>query len=59
MERLLTHKVDPIYPEAARRAKVQGVVILDVTIGPDGTVVDVHAISGPDELAPAALDAVK
>ena len=59
MERLLTHKVDPIYPEAARRAKVQGVVVLDATIGPDGTVVDVHAIRGPDELAHAALDAVK
>jgi TonB family protein len=59
MERLLTHKVDPIYPEDARRAKVQGVVILDATIGPDGSVVDLHAISGPEVLRRAALDAVK
>jgi TonB family protein len=59
MERLITHKIEPIYPEAARQANVQGVVILDAVIGPDGTVVDLHAISGPDELTPAALDAVK
>jgi TonB family protein len=59
MERLVTHKIEPIYPEAARRANLQGVVILDAVIAPDGTVVDLHAISGPDELTPAALDAVK
>jgi TonB family protein len=59
MQGLLTHKIEPIYPEAARQAKVQGVVVLDAVIGVDGTVVDLHAISGPDELASAALDAVK
>jgi TonB family protein len=59
MEGLLTHKIDPIYPEAARQANVQGVVILDAVIGSDGTVIEVHAISGPEELASAALDAVK
>jgi len=59
MQGLLTHKIDPIYPEAARQAKVQGVVILDAVIGTDGTVVDLRAISGPDELTSAALDAVK
>ena len=59
MQGRLTHKIDPIYPEAARLAKVQGVVVLDAVIGADGTVVDLRAISGPDELASAALDAVK
>jgi TonB family protein len=59
MEGLLTHKIDPIYPEAARQANVQGVVILEAVIGTDGTVVDLRAISGPEELASAALDAVK
>ena len=59
MEKLLTHKIEPIYPEAARQANVQGIVILEAVIGTDGTVVDVRAISGPDELTPAALDAVK
>jgi TonB family protein len=59
MERLLIHKIEPIYPDAARQANLQGIVILDTVIGSDGTVVDVHAISGPDELTPAAVDAVK
>jgi TonB family protein len=59
MQRLLTHKIEPIYPEAARQANIEGVVVLNVLVGPDGTVIDVHPISGPDELAPAAVDAVK
>ena len=59
MERLLTHKIEPIYPEAARQANIQGIVILDAVIGTEGTVVDLRAISGPDELTPAAVDAVK
>jgi len=59
MEGLVTHKIEPIYPEAARQANIQGIVALDVIIGPDGTVVDVRPISGPEQLAPAAVDAVK
>lgn len=59
MQKLLTHKIEPIYPEAARQANIQGIVVLDTVIGADGTVADVRAISGPDELAPAAVDAVK
>ena len=59
MEGLLTHKIEPIYPEAARQANLQGIVALDVVVGPDGTVVDVRPISGPEELAGAAVDAVK
>lgn len=59
MQGLVVHKVEPTYPEAARQANIQGVVVLDVAIGPDGTVLDVHPISGPEELTPAAVDAVK
>ncbi|MGB6677032.1 MAG: TonB family protein [Terriglobales bacterium] len=59
MERLLIHKIEPIYPDAARQTNIQGIVILDTVIGRDGTVIDVHPISGPDELTPAAVDAVK
>jgi TonB family protein len=59
MEKLLTHKIEPIYPEAAREAKVQGIVVMEVVVATDGTVSDVRAVSGPDELTPAALDAVK
>jgi TonB family protein len=59
MESRLVHKIEPIYPEAARQAKVQGVVVLDVAIGTDGTVVDLRAVSGPAELTASAVDAVK
>lgn len=59
MEHLLTHKVDPIYPEAAKETKAQGMVVLDAVIGPDGTVRDLRPVSGPDVLESAALDAVR
>jgi TonB family protein len=59
MEQLLTHKVEPIYPEAARRANIQGIVALKLVIGRDGAVIDLRRLSGPDELVSAAVDAVK
>ncbi len=59
MERLLLRKVDPAYPEAARRAGLQGVVVLDAVIAADGTVVNLHPVSGPDSLTAAAMDAAR
>jgi TonB family protein len=59
MERLLIRKVDPIYPEAARRASLQGVVVLDAVIAADGTVVNIHPVSGADALVSAAMDAAR
>jgi hypothetical protein len=59
MEALLVHRTDPIYPEAARQAHVQGIVVLRAIIGIDGTVADLTPISGPDVLLPAAEDAVR
>ena len=32
MEKLVTHRVDPDYPEAARSANLQGVIVLDVVV---------------------------
>ncbi|MFZ0758440.1 MAG: TonB family protein [Candidatus Sulfotelmatobacter sp.] len=59
MEKLLIHRVDPDYPAAARPAKLQGVIVLDVVVGSDGSVVDVRALNGPDVLAQAAMDALR
>ena len=59
MEHRILHKVDPVYPEAARMAGTQGVVILDVIVAPDGTVKHLRPESGPDLLARSALDAVQ
>jgi TonB family protein len=59
MERLLIRRVDPVYPEAARRANLQGVVVLDAVIAADGTVVNLHPLSGADTFVPAAMDAAR
>ena len=59
MERLLIRKVDPVYPEAARRANLQGAVVLDAVVAADGTVVNLHPISGNDTLIASAMDAAR
>jgi periplasmic protein TonB len=52
-------QVAPIYPELARQARVQGVVVLDCVIDPSGRVADVKVLRGHSLLAPAAVDAVR
>jgi protein TonB len=48
------------YPEEARRAGVEGTVVLSITIDNEGTVVDAKIISGPGYgLNEAARDAIK
>lgn len=51
--------VTPIYPAAARDAKIAGVVILEAVIGADGRIVDVRVVRSIPELDQAAIDAVK
>jgi TonB family protein len=58
MRQLVDH-VSPQYPPEAKAAHVQGTVSLVITIGKDGSVTDVKEISGPPELIPAAVAAVK
>jgi TonB family protein len=55
----LLHRVEPEYPEEAREQQIQGPVVLDVRIAPNGTVEDVQVISGAPQLAQASTDAVK
>jgi len=59
MGQRIVHRVDPIYPSEALKQKIEGEVMLETLVGEDGTVRDVHAVSGPDLLRPAAVDAVK
>ena len=56
---LVIHKVQPAYPPLARTARVQGSVVLAAVIGKDGTIQNLHVISGHPLLTQAALDAVK
>jgi len=59
MEKLLIHRVEPVYPAEARRANLQGVIALDIVVGRDGSVVSMHALNGPDVLVRAAMDALR
>jgi TonB family protein len=50
----------PLYPEAARRARIQGVVVLECIIGKSGDVTDVKVLRGlPLGLTESAVDAVR
>jgi TonB family protein len=51
-------RVNPVYPQDAQAARVQGVVILEVVIGVDGFVRDPRILRSIPLLDQAALDAV-
>ena len=51
--------VPPVYPPIAQSARVQGVVIIEATIGADGKVKDAKVLRSIPLLDQAALDAVK
>jgi protein TonB len=51
--------VNPVYPSIAQSARVQGVVIVEATIGPDGKVSDARVLRSIPLLDQAALDAVR
>jgi len=55
----LITKVNPVYPEAARQARVQGLVLLEATIDEKGNVVKVKVLKSIPELDQAAIDALK
>lgn len=58
-EGLLIRQVRPQYPALARTARIQGTVVLQATIGRDGSIQDLRVVSGHPLLAQAALDAVR
>lgn len=51
--------VPPVYPEAARDARLQGVVVLECLINPLGRVAEVTVLRGVPLLEEAAVDAVR
>lgn len=54
-----TKHVNPVYPSIAQAARVEGIVILEMTIGEDGTVRDARILRSVPLLDQAALDAVR
>jgi protein TonB len=51
--------VAPVYPELAKQARVQGVVVLECTISPEGQVTAVKVLRGIPLLDEAAVAAVR
>jgi TonB family protein len=41
---MLTHKVEPQYTEEARHAKLEGTVVLAVTVTEDGSATDIKVV---------------
>jgi TonB family protein len=59
LEGNLIKRVEPIYPEEAKRLGIQGQVVMNVTIDEQGNVTDVKVRKGHPLLNDAALEAVK
>ena len=55
----LIKKVPPQYPMLAMRARISGMVVLEILIDKQGHVRDPQVVSGPDPLRRPALDAIK
>jgi protein TonB len=57
---LRVSKVQPVYPEEAKAARVQGTVVLHAIIGKDGSVQSLDVVSSASPLLEqSALDAVR
>jgi len=50
MQAQLITKVPPMYPPAAKTARIQGTVVLNAVIGKDGHVDNLKVVSGPSKL---------
>ncbi|HET9408160.1 MAG TPA: energy transducer TonB [Candidatus Sulfotelmatobacter sp.] len=59
MQKLVVHQVEPDYPDAARAGNLQGIIVLDLVVGRDGSVLRVTPLNGPEVLARAASDALQ
>ena len=57
-EGMLLAPIRPVYPAIALAARMQGTVVMEAVISKAGRVESLHAVSGPDMLRNAALEAV-
>jgi TonB family protein len=56
---MLISQALPVYPAAAKAARIQGVVNLEAWIDEQGRVTEVRVVDGPEPLRQAAVDAVR
>jgi TonB family protein len=58
-QKKMIHQVQPVYPQIAKTAHVQGTVILHAIIAKGGTIQELQYVSGPALLMRSAMDAVR
>jgi periplasmic protein TonB len=56
---LLVRRIQPTYPPLAKQARIAGAVVLQAEISKDGSIQNLHVISGHPMLVPSAIEAVK
>jgi TonB family protein len=54
-----TRRVEPSYPPLAKTARISGAVVVEVTVGEDGSVISARAVSGHPLLKDAAVNAAR
>lgn len=59
LEGMLIAKTTPVYPIIARTMHISGTVVLAAMISKEGTIENLHVLSGQPMLTQAAMDAVK
>lgn len=59
INRRVKSKVQPFYPELARKMSISGTVKIEITVAPNGTVKEARVVGGHPVLAGSALDAAK
>jgi TonB family protein len=52
-------RVQPVYPDLAKRMNIAGTAKIEVVVAPSGVVKEAHIVGGHPVLASAALDAAK
>jgi len=55
----IVSKVNPVYPVDAKKARIQGAVVLDVQVSKEGLPENIKIQQGPRELQQSAMDAVR
>jgi TonB family protein len=59
MQQKLRYRVEPVYPEEARRNRIEGTVRLTVVIATDGSIQQIRVDEGQPLVAKTAVDAVR
>jgi len=59
MQGLLVSRVQPEYPADAKDQRIEGAVVLRVSLDKEGNVANIQLVNGHPLLAPAAIEAVK